>query len=130
MSIVILAIGVISTLSTTGYFVLALIISAFLVSRVKGNRLEAIRTKLLLIVLIIGGISILLMNDYVSEQLFGKLTMGTESGSFSARLVSVFYNIKIFLNNPFFGVGPQNYLQMFDYLVVSSGFFGMPTNTI
>lgn len=131
LSLVILIIAVLTTLSTTGYFALIIILSAYVFDNNGNIRNRIAKEKLFLIGLFICGIFFIISNDYLIDKVFGKLSMGIESSSYSARFLSISYNLKIFLSNPIVGVGPRKYAIMFEELVkLNPSIWAMQTNTI
>lgn len=111
IDITILCITVISTISTTGYIVLGIILIAKLFS----VEHTTIRSKLLISVGFIVIVLITLNNETINFLLFDKMNFSSENSiSNVTRLYSIIQNGKGIIQNPIFGIGPQAYATLFE----------------
>ncbi len=129
--IIVLSITLLTTLSTTGVIAFIVWIILFLFKNklfVKTIRIKYIVCLMVMVSLLVG----LLLFSFNSffDTVFGKFNL--ENASFLARLSSVVVNIKIWVENPVFGVGLTNVENL--YIQESNNIFGVfikdNTNTI
>ena len=105
--IILFLLSILTTLSTAGIFVGALII---IYGVLFGNK-NSIKNKIVLISLtaFASAFIIIALPELISSVIFDKFSYSTSGyGSWYARAQSIFQNIKISVNNPFFGIGRYN----------------------
>jgi hypothetical protein len=123
-------ISLISTLSTSGIFILLILLIGYML---KVNKTK-IYVRVIMFLLICGG-SLIVLPDF-SSLLFSKMDAdSSDYVSTLARLSSFSVPFFIFLNNPIFGVGLSNFVRLYSvYSVELFGIFIDPesssTNTI
>ncbi len=122
--LLVFTIAMLTTMSTAGYIILALIfIYIILVNR-------DIRYKPLIVLFIIATLMLLItQTDLLKSDsaMFSKFAMGTNSyGSWFSRMSSVSENIRIAMNNPIFGVGRYS---LYNIVLAKSGVYVAVDNT-
>lgn len=107
--IVVLFVALLSTFSTGGIVTGALIVFIALLHQKKMNF-----ATIMILFLIGSGVLFIINNDDVFAFVFGKFDNMNEYGSGFTRLASFVLPLNIILDNPFFGVGYNNYYALFD----------------
>lgn len=125
-TILLFIIAIITTFSTTGYLCMLLLLIAYLL---KNNDLFISKNKALIVLVFFSLIIFLVVEQEASDILFGKILEGSANESFGSRFESIWTNLKIFINNPIFGVGPDNVLAHFNSVVLSHGDANLIVNT-
>lgn len=129
LKFVVLSATLISTLSTTGILCFALLILAYFFCEHKLNI-----NKLTLLIMVFCGTFILLFQPYIIERIFEKLIphAGYIDHSFSGRIYAIIINLKIWLQNVLFGVGPKHYIEEFYGMknILPASVWVSQTNTI
>jgi len=118
-SSIIYVIAILTTYSTTGYIVLTVLFMAFFMNKSKNQHKERIVLVFVLLTLILG--IMLFCSDIVSmrwNSVFSKLSDASH-GSTAARIASVTVNIRLFFENPLFGVGFNNLQDEFPHLALA-----------
>lgn len=123
--VLLLMVGVITTLSTSGYVMIFLLILYYLfgnskkIRDVKKNWMRYVVAS----ALIISFLSLISYNDVLNHILFSKLNKNNfEYTSTIARTASIYGNIDIWLKNPFFGIGPTRLQEYYNQYLFSQGF--------
>ena len=110
IDILILIIAVISTISTTGYLVLGLLILAKMVTRENTSLLSKVSIASLLVVIVIVAVN----NETINYLLFDKMSSSSANNiSNATRLYSILQNGKGIMQNPLFGISPSKYSKLF-----------------
>lgn len=129
---IILIIGIISTLSTTGLVLLGLIFLDFLTTKIRTIEEGAVfkrKYKLVSVIIVVILLVIIILNEKIQTILFGKFDVNNYSFiSTMSRIGSITGNLKILSENLFFGVGATNIDALFKEYMQSNGFI-VTTNT-
>lgn len=126
VEMLILIVAVASTISTTGYFVLGLVILAKMV--IRDN--TSVLTKFATAALLLGVVLIALKNEAINYLLFDKMSLNSVNNiSNVTRLYSVVQNGKGILRNPIFGVSPDKYSTLFTESSTVLGTVSIGVNT-
>lgn len=125
--ICILAMGILTTFSTTGIISMILIFLSFLIqSNINAKIEKNLIKKILFFVPIMA-----FVNSDALFKVFGKLNEGLTNISFSSRWYSIVYNFRIFISNFFFGIGTSKYDQSYRIVIMNElGLSLGNTNTI
>lgn len=109
---IILIITIVSTFSTTGYIVLAIILCAYIVGN--DNSKKGSKIKILMVIIGTGTLCIALNSNEVNSMLFDKLSSSSISSvSANTRIYSIFKNVEAILENPVTGIGPERFAEVF-----------------
>lgn len=103
MAVIVLTLTVISTLSTAGFFILALNFLIFILNNNKANNLSNFSKFFISIIILIVIVFVVVGNDYINEMIFSKLY--SNNNSLLARVSSFRKNFIVFLRHPIFGAG-------------------------
>lgn len=115
-------ITMLTTMSTAGYIILILF-GIYLITSLKKNNKKTTAVVLLSLVLIIGFMTL----SQSGNLIWGKFIEGTNSyGSWFSRLSSVFSNIEIASENPFFGIGRY---KLYETMLAVEGIYMANSNT-
>lgn len=119
--------AIISTLSTTGYIALAIVFLAYLFQINSKSEVKKLG-----LIFGIGVLSIVFLSysEDIFSRIFDKLLFENSDRSFELRIQAIYYNLIIFLENPLFGTGIMDRMNVFLQMGISDGITGMPdTNT-
>ncbi len=129
--IVILAIGVVLTFSTTGYIVLGVVVVSYVLLARKEDLSNNAKFAFYAFFIVAVAAFFLVDTSIVSQYVFGKLS-NSESGSTIARQASIVVNFEIFKDHPWTGIGMRNiqdeYVRRSGLLFVRQSFHN--TNTL
>lgn len=110
LEVIILGVGVASTISTTGFCVFALIVIAYIIRNEHGT----FKSKILMLAGVIAVGLLAFHNESVNYLLFDKLASGSDNSiSNATRMYSILQNVKGIFENPIFGIGPEKYTKLF-----------------
>ncbi len=110
IEILILCITVISTISTTGYMALGIIMLAKIFSK----DTSSLRSKFIIVAMFLAIALIAVNNETINYLLFDKMNSASNNNiSNATRLYSIMQNTKGILWNPVFGIGPSKYSTLF-----------------
>ena len=128
---IIFVVGIILTKSSFGYLSLLAVI-LYLIYKPLKTKSTTFSSIFLLISLLIFSIAIIFINPLIdllskiSPAVFGKLSLSEGlSVSFSTRLLSPVVNFKIFLKSPFFGVGLNNFGNIYNEIINDNEYIGL-----
>ena len=99
IKLIVFIITLISTFSTTGFACFIVIIFSYFIKRLTTLNLKVF----LALTSLFAGVCLLLTNEYINIILFGKIADG--STSFDVRMMDSKLYLKMFLQNPIFGIG-------------------------
>lgn len=117
---------VVSTISTTGYMVLGVLILAKMF--MKDN--ASWKSKLGIAVILLVVVLVALNNDTINYLLFDKMSKGSSNNiSNATRLYSIIQNCNGILQNPIFGIGPRKYSALFTQSTSFLGAVSVGVNT-
>lgn len=107
--------AIITTFSTMGYFVLALIFCSIVFNR--NDRSKVIRTIVVVLSLALLFVGFFIIPDYINDLVFSKLNNMFSSGAqvaytTQARLDAITYPLKAFLSSPLYGVGYDEFADI------------------
>ena len=121
---IIFSFTIISTFSTTGYLLLFLVAVLYTFKNLKEGKNQIITFLYIFLLIIL--FFFILNNAFVYRLVFDKLIEGFNNKSFSDRVNSIFFNLRIIFNYPMFGVGPYQH----DLLRSESPLLSASTNII
>lgn len=108
--IFIIIIAVLSTISTTGYFVFGIIVLAKMFIRDNSS----LKSKMIITAVLIAIVLVAINNEAINYLLFDKMSSSSNNKiSHATRLYSIIQNGKGILLNPFFGIAPEKYAALF-----------------
>lgn len=122
-------ITVVTTMSTTGYIVVGIILLLYIFS-MKGKQYNV--NKIVILSIILLGIIFIFANDKLRDFIFGKIKVKNkkQTASFGARYYSVIGNLRImFTDGLIVGTGIKNYVNIYQATVNSMGYFKDMSNT-
>jgi len=111
--LIILAVAIVLTFSTTGYIVLALIIVVYTFFNPQEKELKKHYIGVITLIVLVSLVLVQFLGyELVIDRVFGKLT-GTNSSRDASRLGSIIVNTYIFIQHPLAGVGMKNMEAVF-----------------
>ncbi|MBQ7290382.1 MAG: hypothetical protein IJW76_01490 [Clostridia bacterium] len=125
--VIVLVLAIITTFSTTGFIVMALILCYSMLTKSDALQKSAFK-KISFVVFMIGVSIIALANaDMIARLVFDKMEAG--NNSYDSRMLSILGNLIVTLKYPFLGAGYGNSAQVLNQLVESTSGFIHQTNT-